>query len=250
MAVVNYSIIKTPCITDEEYNNYSDFIYETLTDPRGWSKFGYIFKRASNNSSDAIKVRFLTDKDMINKFDKSIKGLSAYYPFEHAVYFNLHNWNNGTWEGLFPSKDNEDGLTRYRQYVVNHEFGHALGLEHPKCKEGQVSVMEQNTKGLSWLNRCRPNNKKDRMYNCWPLDKEIYDEERGDGNNKLRYKYKGGSGSVSNINNLYIKILISTIVLYVLLMILCKTERYISSIKSKFLNVWNKDICRKSGTYK
>ena len=235
MVIVKYRVIKTPYITDQEYSDYSDFILKTLTDPRGWIKYGYVFSedssKDSNDNSKIIKVRFFTNDAMVKKYGKSIDRLSAYVPSEHAVYFNLQNWNNGTWEGLFPPLGNEDGLTRYRQYVINHELGHALGLEHPECKSGKVSVMEQNTKGLTWLNRCMPDDKKNREYTSWPLDKNIYDEEEGDGDNHLKYKVKGGDSITKKKLSIYINFLIATLVFLILIIILC---RFIKLISEKF----------------
>ena len=37
----------------------------------------------------------------------------------------------------------------YRQYVINHEFGHAIGMPHLRCERGKkCPVMYQMTKGI------------------------------------------------------------------------------------------------------
>ncbi len=50
------------------------------------------------------------------------------------------NWLNGV---------EESGLTlqQYRSYVIEHEFGHALGHDHLECLNGQCPVMYQATRG-------------------------------------------------------------------------------------------------------
>jgi hypothetical protein len=46
-------------------------------------------------------------------------------------------------------------LERYRQYMVSHEMGHALGHNHVKCPgSGPVPVMVQQTLGIG---TCTPN---------------------------------------------------------------------------------------------
>ena len=229
MVVVEYSVFITSYITREQCIEYSNFICKTLTDPRGWCKSPYCYNFVEVSNCEAmknprvIKVRFITNKGLTHKYGNGINNLSCYVPDEHAVYFNLKNWNKGGWEGCFPPKDSIDGLTRYRQYVVNHEFGHALGLQHPNCQSGPTSVMEQGTKGLTWLNRCLPNNKKNREYVCWPQDVDIYNEEKGSKDNKTIYKINGG-GVYRKRNTMLICFML-TLVLVAVIFIIARVKQ-------------------------
>ena len=64
-----------------------------------------------------------------------------------SIYFNIDNWNNPPKE--FKSKYNR--LANYRAYLVQHEFGHALGYHHTSkpSKENEMKncpVMLQQSK--------------------------------------------------------------------------------------------------------
>jgi hypothetical protein len=78
------------------------------------------------------------------------------------VVINSDRWLTGSpsWPGP---------LARYRQMLVNHEVGHALGLHHQTCPTNgaPAPVMMQQSKGLVSPNgrRCAPN--------PWPLPAEL-----------------------------------------------------------------------------
>jgi predicted Zn-dependent protease len=66
--------------------------------------------------------------------------------------------NLARWETAVPHYDGD--VATYRQYVVNHEVGHALGNGHRPCPgQGQPApVMQQQTLGLDGCQR-----------NAWPF---------------------------------------------------------------------------------
>lgn len=59
------------------------------------------------------------------------------------VVLNAERWAHG-------AKAYGEDVARYRQYLVNHEFGHALGRQHVSCpgRGDRAPVMMQQTKGL------------------------------------------------------------------------------------------------------
>ncbi len=67
----------------------------------------------------------------------------------NRVVLNAKRW-------VFGARSYSGDLAGYREYLVNHEFGHALGYDHVRCpgKGRKAPVMMQQTKGLKG---CRPN---------------------------------------------------------------------------------------------
>jgi hypothetical protein len=71
---------------------------------------------------------------------------TTYYtdPKRPIIYINEANWAGCPESGL--------SLAEYREYVINHEFGHALGYDHQPCNaqtatDGRCPVMYQSTRG-------------------------------------------------------------------------------------------------------
>jgi hypothetical protein len=62
------------------------------------------------------------------------------------ILIDADNWKFGV-------KRSGLSLDQYREYVITHEFGHALGYDHQKCDEntigtdGRCPVMNQSTRG-------------------------------------------------------------------------------------------------------
>ena len=65
------------------------------------------------------------------------------------IYIDDVNWTNGVVES---------GLTadEYKSYVIEHEFGHALGYNHLPCElaDGTCPVLYQSTVGCPDGTKC------------------------------------------------------------------------------------------------
>lgn len=78
------------------------------------------------------------------KLNYSITSQSRF--IKPIILIDSDNWKFGV---------KRSGLTldQYREYVITHEFGHALGFDHQKCvkstigKDGRCPVMNQSTRG-------------------------------------------------------------------------------------------------------
>jgi len=129
------------------------FIRKTLADPRGWAGRGYTFvHRAHIQPVDVVLA--LCDKDEMDaRFGHApeLRDLSVtnFGTRPARVYFHRDNWESPP--PLFTGT-----LQSYREYLVQHEIGHALGRGHAteETDGGACPVMYQQSKGTS---RCTPN---------------------------------------------------------------------------------------------
>ena len=218
-----YRISTRGDLSQSELSEAQEIIKNVLNDPRGWKQYGYSFEDLTDNPTatgkDILTVYFYTNKNMIKKYP-DLAGLSAYDISYNKIYFNIDNWNNG---GVDPFSGN-DPIDRYRTYVINHEFGHSLGLDHirPKNRKGKKgSIMMQMTKGLEHIAPC--------TLNEYPLPPEDFDEFK-EGKHltylphpPINHTIKGGNGG-SGIN-----CIIYLLICIVLVMIVVKTIRCICS---------------------
>ena len=128
---------------------FADLVHRTLNDPRSWGGGGRMrFRRV-----DSGPVRFRVALSSPATTDRQCLplrtgGWLSCWNGRRAV-INAERWAKGV-----PGYGGD--LTAYRQYVVNHEVGHALGHGHQACpgRGRRAPVMAQQTKSLGG---CRPN---------------------------------------------------------------------------------------------
>ncbi len=128
----------------------------TLGDPRSWGNGGAMsFQRVDATAPGAYDFRVsLVSPGSMERYCPGVGtgGYTSCRYGERAVV------NLARWETAVP--DYQGDVATYRQYVVNHEVGHALGNGHEPCPgPGQLApVMQQQTLGLDGCQR-----------NAWPF---------------------------------------------------------------------------------
>jgi len=121
---------------------FAGFVLATLNDDRGWGHGGTM--TFARTDGDAPVRVLLASPDTSAELcgDPRTHGMLSCRNGPRVV-LTFHRWVNGT-------DDYAGNLTGYRQYVVNHEIGHALGHTHERCPgPGRPApVMQQQTLGL------------------------------------------------------------------------------------------------------
>lgn len=162
---IDTNVAEIPGKTD--YLFVSNFIEKTLSDPKGWNRFGYIFFQIS--PIDGINLRkneennffvfhiHLSQPTTIRNMCDLPNNLSCADLSKNIIFFNVDRWING-------SKESGLSLSDYRVMLTNHEIGHLLNRNHNMCSKNvndSCPVMYQQTisKGC-----CKPNK--------YPLDWE------------------------------------------------------------------------------
>jgi hypothetical protein len=128
----------------------------TLGDPRSWGSGGRMsFQRVDATEQGAYEFRVsLVSPGSMERYCPGV-GTGGYTSCRYGERAVI---NLARWETAVP--DYQGDVATYRQYVVNHEVGHALGNGHQPCPgPGQAApVMQQQTLGLEGCAR-----------NAWPF---------------------------------------------------------------------------------
>ena len=147
---------------------YKKEFIQYVFDRRGWTGNGFAFSLVEKEEDANVHIHFKTNAEMaeifgdVPSFEDNLKGLSITdstdAPHNIKIYFNLENWKTPPDVfTLVQDGENIKGKKRlkiYRQYLVQHEVGHAIGFDHPEqIKYAQTIYpchpMQQQTKGTS-----------------------------------------------------------------------------------------------------
>tara|TARA_B110000008_G_C16722957_1_gene465536 strand:- start:212 stop:685 length:474 start_codon:yes stop_codon:yes gene_type:complete len=102
-------------------------------DEKGWVSEGNTFTSVEKESDANVLVYFWNNAQLEQEFGsvpiwKELEGLSitdSRNPNIKKIYMNNDNWDKPPEQSIFSD------LVLYRQYLVQHEVGHALGENHP-----------------------------------------------------------------------------------------------------------------------
>lgn len=128
---------------------FSKMVDATLMDPRGWSndpRFRFEHVTEANNPTLHIRLASVgTTKEMCGADIGMETSCRTRITGEDAVVVNESRWVRG-------AVPYEGDIGRYRQYLINHEVGHAVGFaEHEGCPaDGELApIMMQQTLSLN-----------------------------------------------------------------------------------------------------
>ncbi|MCF7548709.1 DUF3152 domain-containing protein [Pseudonocardia sp. WMMC193] len=128
---------------------FAAFVLAVLNDPRSWGAGGTMSFARTDSAAAEIRLILATP----DTSRRMCRPLETYGRLScrtgDRVVLTHYRWVNAT-------EEYASDPTAYRQYVVNHEVGHALGHGHQRCPGAgrPAPVMQQQTLGLDG---CAPN---------------------------------------------------------------------------------------------
>jgi len=145
-----YTIDVENGITGVNLTQFASLVQSTLADPRSWSGHGVSLQRVDSGPADfhvsltsSMSVRTLCGYDVqIETSCFAAKNFTTGATVNRVV-LNVARWVRGDANYI-------GDLAAYRQYMINHEDGHALGHEHAHdcLSNGLAPTMMQQTIGL------------------------------------------------------------------------------------------------------
>lgn len=121
---------------------FAGFALATLNDDRSWGHDGAMTFARTDGDAEIVVVLASPDTSALLCDDRGSRGMLSCRNGPRVV-LTFRRWVDATDEYA-------DNVTAYRQYVVNHEVGHALGRGHERCPgPGRLApAMQQQTLGL------------------------------------------------------------------------------------------------------
>ena len=126
-------------------NNFRKNVIQILNLSQSWGGvLGIKFKFSQNKNIIDYNIFLKSNDFIIDKFGDVFNNLSVAEKGGKNIYINSSNWNNTPILSKLSDKD-------YKIYVINHEMGHILGLDHPNISDRfdlmKCPVMVQQTLG-------------------------------------------------------------------------------------------------------
>ena len=145
----------------------------TLANPKSWTADGAVAFQRTAQEGQAFRISLASPMTVRENcgYDIEVEA-SCYNSSTGRVYLNLARWVRG-------ARSFQGDIGSYRQYLVNHEVGHAIGYPaHEPCPaDGALApVMMQQTFGVNNADIFRldpegvvPDNGDTCRYNAWPF---------------------------------------------------------------------------------